>query len=172
MGLACAHDRQWQSCYAWAISSFLWAKHDRQSHLASWVAAEMALALRLSKYLLSSPGMSRSSEMLALMTLHPKGICKASRAGRSALSYLHRGVTALLHLPPAVFNAIYCFAEHIDPCFALNGACKTSGRVMLTSSFSMACCTFIRKASLPLKISITSSVPAVQPCLSMATDGL
>ena len=44
----------------------------------------MALALRLSKYLLSSPGVSRSSEMLALMTLQPKGMSSFSMASCAA----------------------------------------------------------------------------------------
>ena len=82
----------------------------------------MALALRLSKYLLSSPGMSRSSEMLALMTLHPKGICAARRTGYAALSYLDRAVTALLHLPPAEPKASLCLAKYIAPCIVVNWA--------------------------------------------------
>jgi hypothetical protein len=155
----------------------------------------MALAFRLSKYLLSSPGVSRSSEILALITLQPKGISSFSMASCAAHGlvcwaaircvYQHPGVS----VAAAVCCGIICKCGHgqrgklaavwqykdmagIDRALMYGNPSDALRVPLRVISVQCLTWTFILNASLPLKISMTFSMPALQappaqPCIHL-----
>ena len=155
----------------------------------------MAFALRLSKYLLSSPGVSRSSEMLALITLQPKGISSFSMACCAAQALICWAAIRYVYQQPVVSVAAAACCGIVSGCGdgqpgQLAAVWQDKDTADLEQSPDVRHClqcsedsltgdamqcltwTFILNASLPLKISMTFSMPSMQalpaqPCIHL-----